>query len=390
MNVLLIADGDTKYGASHSLFQLVKELSCLFKINIKIVMPYNSKTENELDIAVNTLYIHYTPFYQGIPENKWKFPIKYIVRGITYWCGRFWAVREVEKQLDIHDIDLIHSNSSREDLGALLANKYNIPLIWHIREFGDRDYRCYSYRKNYVDYMNRSAYRFIAVSDAVKTHWIKKGIQQKKIDCIYNGVSQQGITVKSNDTKRREDKHLRMVIVGCVSKTKGQIWAIEAVKKLADEKKYIALDIIGDGASQYIKELKSKVKRYGLQDLITFKGYLKNPGEQLAQYDIGLMCSKDEGFGRVTVEYMMAGICAIASDTGANSELIENGKSGLIYQYGNTGSLANVIKKCIDNPQYRIELAKCGYIRATQGFTAKKNAIQIYDIYKNVLEHIEP
>ena len=96
-------------------------------------MPYNSKTENELDIAVNTLYIHYTPFYQGIPENKWKFPIKYIVLVIKYWCGRFWAVREVEKQLDIHDIDLIHSNSSREDLGALLANKYNIPLIWHIR-----------------------------------------------------------------------------------------------------------------------------------------------------------------------------------------------------------------------------------------------------------------
>lgn len=39
MNVLLIADGDIKYGASHSLFQMAKELSSFYEINIQIVMP---------------------------------------------------------------------------------------------------------------------------------------------------------------------------------------------------------------------------------------------------------------------------------------------------------------------------------------------------------------
>ena len=345
--------------------------------------PFNSKIENKLE-EVNTFNIHYTPFYQGIPADKWKFPIKYIIRGIMYWYGRFRAVKEVEKQLDVSKIDLIHSNSSREDLGALLANKYNIPLIWHIREFGDRDYKCYSYRKKYIDYMNKSAWRFIAVSNAVREHWIKKGIYQDKIVCIYNGVSQQDIIVKLNNSI--EGKNLRIVILGSVSKTKGQVWAIEAIKKLADEGINIALDVIGDGTGAYIKKLKRKVNNYGLQDLITFKGYLKNPGEQLAGYDIGLMCSKDEGFGRVTVEYMMAGLCVVASDTGANSELIEDGKSGILYQYGNTGSLVNSIKKCINNPQNRIEMAKYGYIRANQEFTAKKNAVQIYDIYKRALK----
>lgn len=388
MNILLIGDGDTKYGASHSLFQLVKELNNLFKININIVLPFNSRIEGGLE-EVNTLYIHYTPFYQGVPTDKWKFPIKYIIRGIMYWYGRFRAVKEVEKQLDISKIDLIHSNSSREDLGALLANKYNIPLIWHIREFGDRDYKCYSYRKKYIDYMNRSACRFIAVSDTVRVHWIKKGIQQEKIECVYNGVSQQDIIIRRTDVVNQEDKRLKIVILGCVSKTKGQEWAIEAIKGLADERIYISLDIIGDGTKSYIKKLKSKVNRYGLQDLITFKGYLKNPREQLTQYDIGLMCSKDEGFGRVTIEYMMAGLCVIASDTGANSELIEDGKSGLLYQYGNTCFLVNAIRKCIDDTPYRCEMARHGYIRATQEFTAERNAMQVFNIYKSVLEHIE-
>ncbi len=389
MNVLLIADGDIKYGASHSLFQMAKELSSFYEINIQIVMPVTAGFKGELDTGIKVLYIRYSPFYQGIPADRWKFPIKYIVRGIMYWFGRICAVNELEKQLDIHKIDLIHSNSSREDLGALIANKYKIPLIWHIREFGDRDYSCYSYRKNYIDYMNQSACRFIAVSDAVRAHWIKKGIQREKINCVYNGISQRDIVIKSEDALICNNKQLRMALLGCISSTKGQAWAIEAIKKLADEKIYISLDIIGDGAKAYIKKLKKKIYGYGLQDLIAFKGYLKNPGEQLYQYDIGLMCSKDEGFGRVTVEYMMAGLCVIASDTGANKELIEDGESGLIYQYGNTESLVNTIKKCIDNPEDRCRIAKCGCIRANQEFTAERNAKRICEIYKSILEHVE-
>ena len=76
----------------------------------------------------------------------------------------------------------------------------------------------------------------------------------------------------------------------------------------------------------------------------------------------------------------------IASDTGANGELIEDGISGLLYQYGDTWSLVNAIKKCIDNPELRCELGMGGYQRANQEFTAKRNAMQIYDIYRQVLE----
>ena len=86
---------------------------------------------------------------------------------------------------------------------------------------------------------------------------------------------------------------------------------------------------------------------------------------------------------------MMAGLCVIASDTGANKELIEDGESGLIYQYGNTESLVNTIKKCIDNPEDRCRIAKCGCIRANQEFTAERNAKRICEIYKSILEHVE-
>ena len=52
------------------------------------------------------------------------------------------------------------------------------------------------------------------------------------------------------------------------------------------------------------------------------------------------MLSKNEAFGRVTVEYMLQNLAVIASDAGANSEIIENGVSGLLYRLGDVDDLA--------------------------------------------------
>lgn len=390
MNILVIADADTRYGAPHSLLHTVQALQELYKIDIKVVLPADSEMRVILEnMGCDVFCIHYAPFYQGIPTDLWKYPIKYIIRGVPYWYGRIRAVKEVEQRIDLGTIDLIHSNSSREDLGALIANKHNIPLIWHIREFGDRDYICYSYRKNYIEFMNENASRFIAVSDAVKEHWVKKGISPEKIDRIYNGVSKQSILPRTNDDIAKERKIMRMVMAGNVSKTKGQIWAIEAIRQLQDEGIQVTLDIYGDGARSYEKKLRRKIREYGIEHLVKFKGYQKDVGNYLLQYDIGLMCSRDEGFGRVTVEYMMAGLCVIASDTGANPELIEDGVSGLLYQYGDICSLAGAIRKCVEESNLRCRLSERGRLRANTEFTATRNAMQVYEVYKRVLNGMD-
>lgn len=386
MNILLIADADTRYGAPHSLLHMVQGLKELYEIDIKVVLPADSEMRTKLEnMECDVFCIHYAPFYQGIPTDKWKYPIKYIIKGIPYWYGRIRAVKEVEQSIDLNKIDLIHSNSSREDLGAFIANRYNIPLIWHIREFGDRDYKCYSYRKNYIDFMNKNTSRFIAVSDAVKEHWVKKGIVREKIDRVYNGVLQQSILPKADYDVAQERKMLRTVMAGNVSITKGQIWAIEAIKRLYDEGIQVTLDVFGDGARSYEKKLRRKIHEYGIEHLVKFRGYQKDVSGCLSQYDVGLMCSRDEGFGRVTVEYMMAGLCVIASNTGANPELIENDESGLLYQYGDTFSLANAIKRCVEDSEFRRKLSEHGRLRANTEFTAIRNAMQVYDVYNRVL-----
>lgn len=49
MNILMIADGDTKYCAPHSLVQMIKELKDQFAINISIILPMYSGMKEKLE-----------------------------------------------------------------------------------------------------------------------------------------------------------------------------------------------------------------------------------------------------------------------------------------------------------------------------------------------------
>lgn len=61
--------------------------------------------------------------------------------------------------------------------------------------------------------------------------------------------------------------------------------------------------------------------------------------------------------------------------------------SDLLYQYGDTASLANAIKRCVKDSEIRFGLGEQGRLRAGVEFTAAKNDMWVYDVYKRVLRN---
>lgn len=354
-------------------------------IKISVVLTKHSDRKVDFEqIGCQVYQISYAPYQQGMPFQKWKYPIKYFIRGIPYWYGRIVATRECKKKINIKDVDLIHSNSSREDLGAILSQKYSIPLIWHLREFGDLDYSCYSYRKDFITLMNESATELIAISNAVRNHWVEKGVDRNKIIRIYNGVCENDV-FKTEYPK--EGDVIRLVMMGALHETKGQHHIINAIALMPEaDRKQIQIDIIGDGNASYTKMLKCMIKENHLETQIRLLGYKKDFYKQLCRYDCGIMCSRSEGFGRVTVEYMMAGLPVIASDTGANPEIIEHGVTGWLYKYGDAGDLSEQISYLLHNIE-EIQVAGCkARSIAKKKYTVRKNASQIYAEYQKILK----
>lgn len=383
MHVLFIADGYNKYGAPKSMKQVIENLLRYCKdIEISVVLLYRSDSEEYYkELGCKTYKVFYGPYYQGIPGKRWKLPIKFLITGVEYFIGKGTSVYCLSKKLDMDSVDIIHANSSREDLGAALALKYHKPFVWHIREIG---LDCFSFRKDYIKLMNRAASELIAVSEATRKYWIEKGLEPHKVVCIYNGVPSE-IPVKKVYTD--SGAKIRLLMLGCIYEAKGQYQIIKAMGLLEEKyKSRISLDIVGDGPGKYVSSLKRLADKYELISSIRFLGYQVGFDHKICHYDCGIMCSKAEGFGRVTAEYMMAGLPVIASDIGPNRELVLDHETGLLYQWNNIADLKEKIVYFLDNTDLLEKMGKRARAYAEKKFTSKLNAELIYKEYQKILK----
>ena len=385
MNILIISDGDSKYGSANSLFGFVSMIKEKYaNMNISIVFPaeYNMESKYRA-IGCNTFKIPYYLYCRVSPFSKWKIPFSFIKHFPKYVYGRIISLWLLERTIRIETIDIIHSNSFREDLSISISKKYNIPLIMHLREFGDLDYASYTYRRGYITTMNKYVTKFIAVSDAVKDHWIKKGIISDKIIRIYNGVD-----INKNykiHYPSKETLIYKLVIVGSVTKNKGHHVLVSALSQLPKEiKAKIKVDFIGDYNNKYGIILNRMIKEFKLSNTIRFLGYMNNPSRVLNEYDCGVMCSRCEAFGRVTIEYLMAGLCVIASKGGANPEIIQDNNTGFLFEQENPIELAKCIENIIKNPDSIKNCGVKGRMYAETLFSTEMCAEKIYNLYNDI------
>ena len=109
-----------------------------------------------------------------------------------------------------------------------------------------------------------------------------------------------------------------------------------------------------------------------MNNIFSFKGYVNNVPSILNQYELGVLCSRSEAFGRVTVEYMMSGLCTIAPASGANLELIPD-ECGILYKAESSNELSQVLASIING---RVDYYKIGNL-------ASNTALDNYDINKN-------
>lgn len=383
MTVLYIVDPGIVGGATISFMELIHQVTSNGIKAIVCTSEENQLSQKLESVGIKTCILGHTQMLDPVSPHKWKRPIKYPIRWIEYRIKRYIALSRIKSMVDFSEVNLIHTNSARVDLGCYLSKKFGIPHVMHFREFADLDFKCITYNRNFIDLYNQYVTKFVAISDAVKKHWVSKGLRLDKFITIYNGISYEDI-VKSNDEAKYAPS-LKMVMTGGVCEAKGQYIAIKAFQLLPNEiKGKMSLDIIGWDDPEYLKLCNEFISKYDLTEKIHFLGASNNVHKILGGYQIGLMCSKAEGFGRVTAEYMHARLGVIVSNSGANPELIADNKNGLLFDSGNPASLAECIEKFINNRQLLVDCSIHAEETATGKFTAEKNAKSIMDLYQTV------
>lgn len=387
MKILYIFDEDDKYGAAKAGIEMINSLKEEHKI-IPIVVTSNRNEINSFcdKNNIENYYTKHHKFTYAKSSSTLSNIIKFIPRYIRYILGNSYALKFIEKNINLDEINLIHSNNSGLDIGVLISKKYKIPNIIHIREYGvgKNKFNVKTYRKKYIIFFNKNVNNFIAISNSVKEYWSAKGIDNSKISVIYDGVNTQNIKAKEEWFMNNK---INIIMVGSISEGKGQLELLDALANLNnDTLNQIKVDIVGSGLPVDEKKLINSINKLKLNKAVNFLGYQNNISERLKNYDIGIVCSDGEGFGRVTVEYMAAGLCVIASNKGANTEIITDKVDGFIYQKTINNDLIEKINFCINNKEIIKKIGNAA-LKKPAKYTVLKNSTSIKELYDNLIKY---
>ena len=341
--IVFITHYSSMNGANQSLLTLITYLKKRIEIN-KVIIYGKNNVEKGLPqelkkIGIPYEVLHLQPFlyYSGF-KSFLALPIKFL-SNIPAWLKLY-------KNLENCSIDYIYSNSSVENTGVFIANLLGVNHIWHIREFGYRDYKYFHIGG---DFLKRKIFDksdcLIAISKSIASYI---GLPAKT-ELIPNGIFYEK-ELENIDTNLMLLPEIQLGMVGLISSTKNQERALEVVHRIKKRtNKNVQLNFFGGvGDKNYSNHLKKIIEKLHLQDSVSFKGFVNSKKRIYSNIDILLMCSPNEAFGRVTVEAMAFGIPVIGYNNAGTAELISDGENGLLYD-DETKSLEDCLMKLIEN-----------------------------------------
>jgi len=191
----------------------------------------------------------------------------------------------------------------------------------------------------------------LAVSDRLRKELVETGIPRGKVVVLRNIPR---LKVRPPDVNRASSNgRTRLGFVGRLSPEKGLTVLVEAFGNLRRAHD-VHLNIIGEGPVK--GSVLRQVKSLGLQDQVTFHGYMPDPEAIYSMMDLLILPSLTEGIPLTLLEGMSFGLPIIASDVGGIPEIVENNRSGLLVKPGSVNDLVEKMSLLIRDPGVRVRL----------------------------------
>ena len=235
----------------------------------------------------------------------------------------------------------------------------------------------------------------IAVSHAVENALIKTGVNPEKVKVVYNGVdntyfnqSDESGDLFSTPGSCKQDS-IVFAHVGQFVPWKNHIAFLKAAFYVASSLPSARFVLVGDDIfgrdSAYKSSLLSYAEDSTIVEKVNFWGWQENMDEVWPKVNCLVHTPNREPFGRVIIEAMAHKIPVIAVDSCGPSEIIQNGKTGILVQPNDIEELSEAMLKIAQDTQFANKLATAGYEHVISNFTADKTAAQMREIYREVL-----
>ena len=294
-----------------------------------------------------------------------------------------FSAKRLSKLIVAHHIEVVHAHVARDYPMTGLATK-NLP----VRFFLTRHHFNLIKSSAIYEAAIRHATKLIAVSETVRQELAKAfPTMQPKIEVIPNWL--RTATPLSRTEARKYFSIKRrgaLAVIGQITPLKGQDLFLEAVRLLTvnNAHGHVEFFIIGTANyedSAYEASLRAKARAIGLEDRVHFTGFVPGLPNYLAAFDIVVAPSENEGFSLAVIEAMNAGCAVVATEVGGIAEIIENDKTGMLFQPGNTEMLTMGLHLLLSDDALRNRLATAGQINMRERFDRQHILDRIEALY---------
>lgn len=357
MKLLLVSHSSGFYGAEKSLLTVAKGLK-KFGHEVVVLVPGRGQLTKKL--SENNVSYKIWKYYGWLGRNnqvlKGGFRLIFnVISSIIF----YYSYRQ--------SVDLIYTNTITTPFGVFLAILKRKKHVWHVREFVHEDMGAefdlgkFISRRVFLKNQKNAIYNSVAVAKKFASFF-----GEHKGSVIYNAVDE----VDANEGKIFKDidanSKVKLLMVSSLHAGKGHIDALMALQHVVKKYPKIQLEIIGAGDCSYEKYLKIFVVDHGLEENVVFRGYVDDPIEVMKGSDLFLMCSRNEAFGRVTLEAMAAGCPVIGAGSGGTTEILGGGEYGIVYKSNNYEDLGQKVVEVLSDKSLRFQKFKAGIVRSKE------------------------
>lgn len=280
-------------------------------------------------------------------------------------------------------IDVVHSHTTYALVDAALCRCVTPGLkVIHTFHFGN-----YPYTGGRLLWMERIFSRLIdqlvAVGEAQKqqiraAHWLP----DSSIAVVRNGVEPSQMNTGDPDFRASIGAEGKVVVgtIATLIHQKGLQDLLVVARRVRDTMKNVHFVVVGEGIMR--RELEDMRKELGLEDTVTFTGWLMNAATAvLPSFDIFFLPSLWEAMSISILEAMAAGKPVVATQVGENSHLILDGSEGLLYAPRDIEGMASGLLRLALDEGLRISFGEAAARKVAEHFTVSHMTRAYQQIY---------
>ncbi len=316
--------------------------------------------------------------------------LPFIYKSQVYTIPTLKSSKVLMRSLEKLKPDLVHASLTLSPLDFLLpeiCQELNLPLVATFHPPFDSKIRNLKSSTQYLTYQLYAPFlshydSTIVFSEIQRDLLVKLGVIKDKIAIIPNGVDTQKYSPGCSNLKYQLQTRKLFVYQGRIATEKNVEALLKAWKHSAMGKDSKLL-IVGDG------HLRASLQPYyGKEHNIIWFGFVAEEERRidiLRAADVFILPSLVEGLSISLLEAMACSVACIATDAGADGEVLDGGAGVVLDTQGVTTQLKTLLPLFRDQPEMTTLLGQKARQRVLQRYTLSQNITRLEHLYSTVL-----